>query len=204
MGFELLLQIDVCLLQWDASVFLGDQQLILSPHLKLHCAHEILKLGNLMVKFLVVSPKIIHLLWTKLVMLLCVTVVRESLLLQVRRGLKLNWAYWPREIRFRYRTLWRRALALLLLVLQSLDHGCVSLLEVLLSLWGFMKLHGEKLNLLLKHCLLLMELRLLFPQLLHKIAYLVLLLLFTSNRVKLIESIKWLRHQPRSCKSGTP
>ena len=162
MGFELLLQIGLRLLEWDHIFFLLDQQLILSPHLKLHCAHEILKLSNLMVKLLVVFPKIIHLLWTLSPRIPCITVVCESLLLQIRRGLKFGWAHWLRGIRFRHITLWRRALALLLLVLQSLDHGCVSLLEVLLSLRGFMKLHGEKLDLLLKHCLLLVELRLLF------------------------------------------
>ena len=53
MGLQLLLQIGLRLLQGDDVFLLGNQELILSLHLKPHCAHQILKLRNLVVEFLI-------------------------------------------------------------------------------------------------------------------------------------------------------
>jgi hypothetical protein len=62
-GFQLLLQIGLRLPQRDALFLLRNQELILSPHLQLHGAHQILEVGHLAEMFFVLFLKILEFLW---------------------------------------------------------------------------------------------------------------------------------------------
>ena len=183
MGFQLLFEMTLCLLQRDDVCLLRHQELVLGLHLKLHGIHEILKLCNFVMELIVVFQGILKLLRAAAVLSfgIGVTVVWENLLPQMSRGLKPHRAGGLREMRSWNGALRRCAIALLLLLLQSLDHGCIGFLEALLSLGGLVKLHGQELDLLLEHGFVLEESGCVFPQLLLESAHLLRLLLFTSN-----------------------